>query len=244
MDPYKDIVYAHMDIGLAYSSLGITGIFTSLRRRCAIAANALTDAANFYESAFFKESGLKSGLGGWGEASTQFCILNGGFSASSSFWRSYPFPHTLRRKFNLFPRFEQVFPVLGLVYNHTRPANASFINRREWKEWSQRGCGLARVMRLLAAFLDLLSPPTVVISPIIRPLLIASSLLDPLIWLHHAMIDRIWFKWQKKHKLNKYAFDGGSVQRFENTTIFSQYLNGGPPYLTVTTEGPLCYVYD
>jgi tyrosinase len=44
------------------------------------------------------------------------------------------------------------------------------------------------------------------------------------------MVDCIWFKWQKKHKLNKYAFDGGSVQQFENTT---QYSNGGPPYLTV-----------
>jgi tyrosinase len=49
------------------------------------------------------------------------------------------------------------------------------------------------------------------------------------------MIDRIWFKWQNKHKLNKYAFEGGSVQRFENITVFSQYPTGGPPYLTVCT---------
>jgi hypothetical protein len=46
---------------------------------------------------------------------------------SSSFWPSYPFPHTLRQKFNLFPQFEQVFPVPGLVYDYTHPANASFI---------------------------------------------------------------------------------------------------------------------
>ncbi|KAJ7871781.1 hypothetical protein B0H13DRAFT_1895604 [Mycena leptocephala] len=56
-----------------------------------------------------------------------------------------------RKKFNLFPQFEQVFPVPGLVYDYTHPANASFIKlvvesliegfvgtskvfRREWKE--------------------------------------------------------------------------------------------------------------
>ncbi|KAJ7908749.1 hypothetical protein B0H13DRAFT_2495887 [Mycena leptocephala] len=128
-------------IGLAYSFLGIAGIFTYLRRHYAVAVgigelfrtgigrktNPLTDAAHFYESAFFKESDPKSGLGSWGEASTQFRVLDGRFSVSSSFWPSYPFPHRLRQKFNLFPQFEQVFPVPGLVYDQTRPANASFI---------------------------------------------------------------------------------------------------------------------
>jgi tyrosinase len=85
------------------------------------------DAANFYDSAFFKESDPKSGLGGWGGAATQFRVLDGGFSASSSFRLSYPFPHTLRRNFTLFPPLELVYPVPGLPYNDSRPASTSFI---------------------------------------------------------------------------------------------------------------------
>jgi hypothetical protein len=52
--------------------------------------NPPTDAAHFYESAFFKESDPKSGLGSWGDASTQFHVLSSGFFMSSSFWPSYP----------------------------------------------------------------------------------------------------------------------------------------------------------
>lgn len=47
------------------------------------------------------------------------------------------------------------------------------------------------------------------------------------------MIDRIWFKWQHKHALNKRAFEGGSVQMLDNATVFSEYPNGGAPWLTV-----------
>lgn len=47
------------------------------------------------------------------------------------------------------------------------------------------------------------------------------------------MLDRIWFKWQKKHNLNKNAFEGGSVQHLENASAFGLYPTGGPPYLTV-----------
>ncbi|KAJ7883330.1 hypothetical protein B0H13DRAFT_1890415 [Mycena leptocephala] len=103
------------------------------------------DAANFYESAFFKESDPKSGLGGWGDASTQFHVLDGGFSASS--W----YLHEFRAMIPLYnvnevclsdqitkiqPKpagtylsmvFFFVFPVPGLAYDHTHPANASFI---------------------------------------------------------------------------------------------------------------------
>jgi hypothetical protein len=65
-------------------------------------------------------------MGGWGSASTQFRVLDGAFSASSSFLLSYPYPHTLRRNYTIFPPIEQLFPIPGFVWNHTRQANESF----------------------------------------------------------------------------------------------------------------------
>ncbi|KAJ7908740.1 Di-copper centre-containing protein [Mycena leptocephala] len=272
MDPHKDIVYAHMGKILFRDALKLivaplldlnhcihwTGLFFPWHRWY-LHANLPTDAAHFYESAFFKESDPKSGLDGWGDTSTQFRVLDGGFSAFSSFWLLYPFPHMLHQKFNLFPRVEQVLPVPGLAYNHTCPANASFIKPvveslidgfvGDFKGFQARMEGGPHINVHFIVGRDVgglcpsdtpvgyISGPTFtangsVTSLIIRPLLIASPLLDPLFWLNHAMVNCIWFKWQKKHKLNTYAFEGGSVQQFENTTVFSQYLNEGPPYLT------------
>ncbi|KAJ7883317.1 hypothetical protein B0H13DRAFT_1890405 [Mycena leptocephala] len=132
----------------------------------------------------------------------------------------------LRQKFNLFPQFEQVFPVPGLVYDYTHPANASFIKLvveslidgfvEDFKGFQTRMEGVERVGGSHNYHWAKENDRDT----------------DPLFWLHHAMVNCIWFKWQKKHKLNTYAFEGGSIQQFENTTIFSQYLNGGPPYLT------------
>ncbi|KAJ8696077.1 hypothetical protein PTI98_005975 [Pleurotus ostreatus] len=87
---------------------------------------------------------------------------------------------------------------------------------------------------------------------------------DPLFWMHHAMIDKVWSEWQSKHEANSMSFEGGSVQRFENITIHERYPNGGPPFLHLdsalsghglfpdgqiadvmnTTGGYLCYVYE
>ncbi|KAJ7881447.1 tyrosinase copper-binding domain-containing protein [Mycena leptocephala] len=141
MDPQKDIVYAHMDLT---HHIHWTGLFfpwhrwylhvfeDALRNRCGYRGalpywDWMKDAANFYESAFFKESDPKSGLGSWGNTLTQFRILDSTLFASSSFWLLYPFLHMLHQKFNLFPQFEQVFPVPGLAYDYTHSANASFI---------------------------------------------------------------------------------------------------------------------
>ncbi|KAJ7881416.1 Di-copper centre-containing protein [Mycena leptocephala] len=286
---YDDIVYLHMGFPV---QVYWTGFFlpwhrwylyvfeTALRNRCKYTGplpywDWTKDAANFYESPFFKESNPQSGLGGWGDAATQFRVLDGGFSASSSFRLSYPFPHTLRRNFTLFPPLELAYPVPGLPYNDSRPASASFIKPvvqsltdgfvGDFKGFQTRMEGVEGphinvhfiVGGDMGGACPVDAPPGCISGP-------AFASNDPLFWLHHAMIDRIWFKWQKKHKLNKYAFEGGSVQRFENSTVFNQYPTGGPPYLTIdseiptdglsppftvadmmsTTEGPLCYVYE
>ncbi|KAG9101065.1 hypothetical protein FRC06_003408 [Ceratobasidium sp. 370] len=83
---------------------------------------------------------------------------------------------------------------------------------------------------------------------------------DPLFFLHHANMDRIWYLWQNKNWANAAAFAGGSISTYTDPS----YPNGYPPWLnrtsvlptdgmssglkTVqsvmsTTAGDLCYVY-
>ncbi|KAK7046426.1 tyrosinase [Favolaschia claudopus] len=88
---------------------------------------------------------------------------------------------------------------------------------------------------------------------------------DPLFWLHHALVDKIWYDWQNIHPSNKKALFGGAVQAIQNATgYYYKYPTGAPPFLQMnatmpsdapfpaamiqdvmsTTEGILCYVYE
>jgi tyrosinase len=55
---------------------------------------------------------------------------------------------------------------------------------------------------------------------------------DPLFFLHHANIDRIWALWQEAHPANKKAFSGGSVE----SSVFDPM--GLPPMLSKTSPMP------
>lgn len=35
---------------------------------------------------------------------------------------------------------------------------------------------------------------------------------DPLFFLHHGMVDRVWYEWQHRSPENFWAFEGGTVQ--------------------------------
>ncbi|KAJ7693383.1 Di-copper centre-containing protein [Mycena rosella] len=286
---FDDYVYAHMDLN---HHIHFTGLFFPwhrwylhsfeqvLRNRCGYRGafpywDWTQDAADFYGSAFFQDSSPKSGLGGWGDASTQLRVLDGAFSASSSFRVSYPFPHTLRRNFTLFPPLDALLPVPDMAWK-ARPANASFTKPvveslidgfvGDFKGFQAQMEGPKgphpNVHLIIGGDMSgqcpVDAPAGCVSGPTFSPN-------DPLFFLHHAMVDRIWFKWQRKHKLNKHAFAGGSVQQLDNVTVFSEYPTGGPPFLTMhseiptnglapvsytvsdmmsTTEGSLCYVYE
>ncbi|KAG6918031.1 hypothetical protein DXG01_016883 [Tephrocybe rancida] len=61
------------------------------------------DVADFYNSPIFSDPDPEAGLGGWGDSNTDARVLDGGFSHTSGFVLSYPFPHTLKRNFTLRP---------------------------------------------------------------------------------------------------------------------------------------------
>ncbi|KAJ7091863.1 Di-copper centre-containing protein [Mycena belliarum] len=215
-----------------------------------------------------------SGLGGWGAASTQYHVLDGAFSASSSFRPSYPYPHIMWRNYTLFPPLDKLIPIPGFVWNLSMPATDNFTrpvvegiingfegdfrNFHATLESGPHTYVHLCVSGDMAGVCPVGAPPDCITAP-------TFSANDPLFFLHHAMVDRIWYKWQHKHKSNKNAFFGGSVQRLENATAFLRYQTGGPPFLSMdsviptnglatspvilsdvmsTTEGPLCYIYD
>ncbi|QRW27746.1 tyrosinase [Rhizoctonia solani] len=64
---------------------------------------------------------------------------------------------------------------------------------------------------------------------------------EPMFHLHHANVDRLWWLWQEKNSVNKYAFHGGSVQNRSSSDI---YPNGQPPWLNKTDPVPSAGLWD
>ena len=48
------------------------------------------------------------------------------------------------------------------------------------------------------------------------------------------MVDKLWYDWQNKHPENRYAFLGGSVSDFGEST-FDTFRSGAPPFLNVSS---------
>ncbi|KAJ7058027.1 Di-copper centre-containing protein [Mycena amicta] len=288
---YDDFVYAHMDLN---HHIHFTGLFypwhrwmlsafeLKLRSHCHYEGalpywDWTKDAHHFAESPFFKDDDPKSGLGGFGDATKELRIMGGAFSDSSPspFTVSYPFPHTLRRNLTLIAPTGELFTMPGFVWNKTRSVNESFTEpvvqslidgfvgdpkgfqaKMEGAEGPHANVHSA-VGGDLAGYCPVEAPPGCLPGPTFSPN-------DPLFFLHHAMVDRVWSKWQNRHPLNKNAFYGGSVQAFDSVANYSLYPTGAPPMMSSlweiptnglaaplviqdvmsTTKGRLCYVYD
>jgi len=86
---------------------------------------------------------------------------------------------------------------------------------------------------------------------------------DPMFFLHHAMIDKVWYDWQRRDSSNKNAYGGGSISAQVDPTQAATYPTGAPPFLSLdsvipsdgmwcnttvaetmdTLSDKLCYVY-
>lgn len=78
---------------------------------------------------------------------------------------------------------------------------------------------------------------------------------DPAFWLHHSMIDRIWYIWQSQDFKNRQQVIAGGTSMFGggkatlNDGVDLEVLNvDGKKYtikdLVSTVAGPMCYVYE
>jgi len=283
---YDDIVYVHMDLN---TRIHFTGLFLpwhrwyvysfeqALKEKCGYTGvspywNWTIDAPDFYESSFWDDSDPQSGLGGWGDPNADFSVPDGGFS---SLHLSYPSPHTLRRNFTLRP-FGDFSAALDMFFTQPqKEANSSFLapeieelletsagDYKGFQEAFETFEGAHSAVHLimggdLGGTCPENAPSNCTAGPTWSPN-------DPLFWLHHAMVDKVWYDWQHSNPENAKSYFGGSVQALESIAEYNEYPNGGPPFLHLsstmpadgmfpevtindvmdTTSGILCYVYE
>ncbi|KAI0291784.1 Di-copper centre-containing protein [Multifurca ochricompacta] len=279
---YDDFVYIHMDLN---TRIHFTGLFLpwhrwyvhvyeqALKSKCGYTGaspywNWTIDAPDFFESSFWKDSNPLSGLGGWGVPSKDFSVPDGGFKALHL---SYPSPHTLRRNFTLRP-----WDIPFIFFTEPKKmANTSFSASEIEKLLETPSGDYKGFQKSFEAFqgahgaVHLImggdlggqcprnAPANCTPGPTWSPN-------EPLFWMHHAMVDKVWFDWQNRDPANAKSFFGGSVQAIQSPDTYNQYPNGGPPFLSLnstmpadglfpevaigdvlsTTSGVLCYVYE
>ncbi|KAI0049390.1 Di-copper centre-containing protein [Auriscalpium vulgare] len=277
---YDDFVYIHMDLN---TQIHFTGLFLPWHRwyvwvyeqqlssKCGYKGVSpywdwTKDSADFFGATIFKDADPVSGLGGWGEPAHDFRVPDGGFHSMPL---SYPSPHTVRRNFTLQP-FTAVSPFpepLKLANTSFTPAEirnliAGNVGDFEGfhKDFETFEGPHSAVHLIMGGDLGGTCPENAPADCVPGPTWSAN---EPLFWMHHAMVDKVWYDWQHEHAANRETFFGGSVAALQNLSTYEQYPNGAPPYLHLdshmptdglfpqasigdvidTRAGILCYVY-
>ncbi|KAF8491892.1 Di-copper centre-containing protein [Russula emetica] len=285
---YDDIVYMHMDLN---TRIHYTGQFLpwhrwyvyvfeqSLKNKCGYTGEFpywdwTIDAPNFYESSFWKDSDPNSGLGGWGDPNKDFSVPDGGFN---NFHISYPSPHTLRRNYKLLAFNSSLLPAVlkPFLPDPLLEANVSFTasaiealletpagDYRDFQKTFEGWEGAHAAVHLttggdLGGTCPINAPSNCVEAQ-------TWSANEPLFFMHHAMVDKVWYDWQLRDPANANSFFGGSVEALQSAATYNQYPTGGPPFLGTnstipadgmfpevtigdvldTTSGILCYIYE
>ncbi|THH21568.1 hypothetical protein EW146_g41 [Bondarzewia mesenterica] len=254
---YDDFVYMHMDLNIELcAKIHFTGLFlpwhrwyvavyeAALKDKCGYIGsspywNWTIDAPNFLKSDFWKDNDTTSGLGGWGDPNNDYQVPDGAFS---DFHLSYPSTHTLRRNFTLQPYLDD--PV-EFFKNPAKFANTSFTQ----KEISNLINGYTGDYKGFQAYFEFFEGAHSSVHEIMGGDLAGQcpanapsnctagptwSANEPLFWMHHAMVDKVWYDWQHRDSANFWSFSGGSVQAFENDTYYTEYPNGAAPFLSET----------
>lgn len=285
---YDDFVYIHMDLNVLIHNTGfflpwhrlyVQTFEDTLRSKCGYNGvhpywDWTKDTADFYHATIWSDSDY-DGLGSWGDPNNDFQISTGGLKDMRV---AYPVAHNLRRNYTLYPNFPPGFlvpkdaPPLDptLMYNTTFTSavvNATvssppgdyitFQATIENFAGPHPGPHLILGGDMGGTCPQGLGPPSCNPGPKWSPN-------DPMFFLHHAMIDKIWYDWQQMNSSSKNAFTGGSISWQANSNVsVLQYPTGAPPLLSTssvipsdgmwgkitvgdvldTTGGTLCYIY-
>ncbi|KAJ7624811.1 Di-copper centre-containing protein [Roridomyces roridus] len=282
---YDDLVYMHMDLNV---KIHFTGLFLpwhrwymrvfekALQIKCGYTGalpywNWVLDSQDVANSPLFLDSDPESGMGGWGDPNNDYTISDGGFARS--FTLAYPVPHPLRRNFTQMPFLLGQFVDAKdrtLKANETfTPAElhklvngfvGDFVGFQKYLEGFNSSHSAVHLMMGgdMGGECPASAPPDCVPGPTFSPN-------EPLFWLHHAMIDKIWADWQEAHPAHKHVYVGGAQQpNLHNSSQYHAFPTGTPPWLNMssrmpadglfpeatigsvmsTTEGMLCYVYE
>ncbi|KAH7339062.1 Di-copper centre-containing protein [Rhizoctonia solani] len=242
---YDDFVYAHMDTNIKDHFTGLflpwhrwylTALEKELRSKCNYAGylpywDWSLDSGDVTASPVFSSS-TTHGFGSFGTGPV-FTVTDGAFS---NVQRAYPSPHVITRNFKPKPFEEQVFPfeftTPDLLASDTfTPAKIDEIVNGFPGDYvgfaahmdGVRAQGMHNAAHLMTRPGDLSNP--------------SYSPNDPLFFLHHANLDRIWDKWQRKSTQNAAAYGGGSVQKLEE---YDTYPVGAAPAVSTSSDLPTC----
>jgi tyrosinase len=264
---YDDLIYLHMDLNnkihftgqfLPWHRYFVQYFEDVLKKKCGYKGvqpywDWTLDAEDFYNSDIFDDD-PRYGLGGWGDPNNDYQITTGGFK---DIVRPYPTPHHIRRNFTLFPFDNPAIPPPFaddptaprvppdfMVNTTITPQNVEFmVNSFEgdfeaFQAYMESLTGPhagphVMVGADLAGFCPHnVGPPDCYAGPKWTPN-------DPLFFLHHAMVDKVWSDWQDKSPKNKYSYGGGSVGVFGNNfTLFTTFPTGYPPHLSYSSQIP------
>ncbi|KAF9785224.1 Di-copper centre-containing protein [Thelephora terrestris] len=280
---FDDIVYTHMDLNVLIHNTGfflpwhrlyVQALEDGMRLKCGYDGvqpywDWTKDTSDIYHSTVFSDSDY-DGLGSWGDPDNDFQLCTGGFKDMVV---AYPVPHRVRRNYTAFPYFPPGFPVpvgvppltamlnttftseiVNTIVNSTPGDYISFQASLENGPHPGPHLVLGGEMGGICPFGS--GPPECVPGPKWSPN-------DPMFFLHHAMVDRIWYEWQQKNSSNQHVFAGGTVSWQVNASVILEYPTGAPPLLNTssvvpsdglwntttvgevldTTGGRLCYVY-
>ncbi|KAI0743508.1 Di-copper centre-containing protein [Daedaleopsis nitida] len=281
---WDDIVYIHMDLNTRIHNTGlffpfhrfyVQAVETAMKERCGFTGvfpywDWSIDAHDVKNSPLFRDTNPISGLGGWGDPAKDIQVQDGGFR---HFEVAYPVPHVIRRNFTLQPFLP--FDGVPVFTNLTQYANESFTPAevRKLVDWApgdfvgfqaymERGEGPhSSVHFILGGDLSGACPANAPAGCFPQPTYSAN---EPVFFLHHAMVDKIWYDWQMENPANFWAYKGGSVQNLTSLEAVKDWPNGMAPFLHLdssipadgmfpqvtigdvmnTTGGYLCYVYE
>lgn len=289
---YDDFVYIHMDLN---PIIHFTGLFVPWHRLYVRSLEqAMQDKCNFsgtqpywdwtQDSKDLEHSNMFNpdpdvGFGGWGDPNNDFQISTG---ALADLVRAYPVSNHIRRNFTLqpwqyilspFPDNQSFIDPMTMANTTFTPENAQYLTNNfpgdflNWHFYMEGAPGPhGGIHEILGA--DMIgtcpsnAPSTCIGGPKWTPN-------DPLFFMHHAMVDKMWYDWQYKRPENFWSYSGGSIPTLatnEPVTYadYMEFRNGKPPltnYSTVlpgdgifpdrtifemmdTMAGPLCYKYE
>ncbi|KAF1953771.1 tyrosinase [Byssothecium circinans] len=179
---------------------------TSLRQTCGYSGPTpywdwSRDHADLFDSPVFEDS-PEYGLGGTGDCDSSpeaDCIVTTGAFASSTgnFELAWPVPHQLRRNLTLITGW----------YAHELPQNLTLgpeFVRNSTEQTTGDFFRFQYAMTLMHNHVHNFVLP----KEECRGMRISFTPNDPLFWLHHAQLDRLWSEWQHRHTSNFAAFSG------------------------------------
>ncbi|KAL4263862.1 Di-copper centre-containing domain superfamily protein [Pleurotus pulmonarius] len=206
------------------------------------------------------------GLGGGGDCySTPLSdctVETGAFSMASQtpVMLSFPIPHLLRRNFSLYP-YEHGLSNVARNLSLTRHNIHNIMKQTEPGDYYMFQHRMTKVHNQVHNFVggDLMGT-----CPMAMDTDECGSFTsnDPIFWLHHGQVDRIWVNWQNLHPQNFNAFAGAPLhpKLYPNATNWKDYtpnasiehimmfdrISAPVPIGAVfnISEPPFCYKYD